>query len=72
MRGHRWWTGVYTAREDFVDPGEAEAAVKGGDFEGRAVSGEGDALWDSRAASELDFGFDAVRFQIVGEVFPVA
>ena len=62
---------VHTACEDFVDPGEAETAVQRGAFEGRAVSGEGYALWDGRAASELDFGFDAVGFQVVGEVFPV-
>lgn len=63
---------VHTTSEDFVDPEEAEAAIKGGAFEGRAASGEGDALRDGRAASELDFCFDAVGFQIVGEVFPIA
>jgi len=61
---------VHTAGEDFVDLGEAEASVQGGAFEGRAVSGEGDALWDMSAASELDFGSDAVCLQVVGEVFP--
>ena len=63
---------VHTTSEDFVDPGETETAVQRGAFEGRAVSGEGYALRDGRAASELDFGFDAVGFQIVGEVFPIA
>ena len=37
---------VHTAGEDFVNLGEAETSVQGGAFEGRAVSGEGNALWD--------------------------
>ena len=61
---------VHTAGEDFVDLGEAEASVQGGAFEGRAVSGEGDALWDMSAASEFDFGSDTVSLQVIGEVFP--
>ena len=61
---------VNTAGEGFVDLGEAEASVQGGAFEGRAVSGEGDALGDVSAASEFDFGSDAVCLQVVGEVFP--
>ena len=61
---------VHTACKDFVDLGEAEAAVQGGAFEGRAVSGEGDALWDVSAASELDLCIDAVCLQVAGEVFP--
>ena len=31
---------VHTAGEDIVNPVEAEGAVQGGAFEGRAVSGE--------------------------------
>ena len=61
---------VHTACEDFVNPGEAETSVQGGAFEGRAVSGEGDALGDVSAASEFDFGSDAVGLQVIGEVFP--
>lgn len=61
---------VHTACKDFVNLGEAETSVQGGAFEGRAVSGEGDALWDVSAASELDFGSDAVGLQVVGEIFP--
>ena len=61
---------VHTSGEDIVNRGEAEASVQGGTFEGRAVSGEGYALWDVSAASELDFGSDAVGLQVVGEVFP--
>ena len=61
---------VHTAGEDFVDLGETEVSVQGGAFEGRAVSGEGDALWDLSAASELDLCIDAVSLQVVGKVFP--
>ena len=61
---------VHAACEDFVNPGEAETSVQGGAFEGRAVSGEGDALGDVSAASEFDFGSDAISLQVVGEVFP--
>ena len=35
---------VHTAGEDFVYLGETEASIQGGAFEGRAVSGEGDAF----------------------------
>ena len=41
---------VHTSGEDIVDLGEAETSVLGGAFEGRAVSGEGDALGDASAA----------------------
>ena len=61
---------VHTAGEGFIDPIEAETSVQGGAFEGRAVSGEGDALWDVSAASELDLCIDAISLQVVGEVFP--
>ena len=61
---------VHTTSESFVDLGEAEASVQGGAFEGRAVSGEGDALGDVSAASELDFCLDTISLQVVGEVFP--
>ena len=61
---------VHTAGEDIVNLGEAETSVQGGAFEGRAVSGEGDALWDASAASELDFCLDTTSLQVVGEVFP--
>ena len=37
---------VHTAGEDIVNLGEAETSVQGGAFEGRAISGEGYALWD--------------------------
>ena len=61
---------VHAACENIVNLGEAETSVQGGAFEGRAVSGEGYALWDVSAASELDFGSDAISLQAVGEVFP--
>ena len=61
---------VHTACEDFVDTGETETSIQGGAFEGRAVSGERDALGDGCAASELDFGSGAVGFQVGGEGFP--
>lgn len=61
---------VHTTCEDIVDLGEAEVSVQGGAFECRAVSGEGDALWDVSAASELDLCIDAISLQVVGEVFP--
>ena len=61
---------VHTACKDFVDLGEAETSVQRGAFEGRAVSGEGDALGDVSAASELDLCIDAISLQVVGEVFP--
>ena len=61
---------VHTACENIVNPGEAETSVQGGAFEGRVVPGEGYALWDMSAASEFDFGSDAVGLQVVGEVFP--
>ena len=61
---------VHTAGENIVNLGEAETSVQGGAFEGRAVSGEGDALRDMGTASELDFGSDAICLQVVGEVFP--
>ena len=61
---------VHTAGEDIVNLGEAETSVQGGAFEGRAVSGEGDALWDVSASSEFDLCIDAVCLQIAGEVFP--
>ena len=61
---------IHATCEDIVNLGEAETSVHGGAFEGRAVSGEGYALWDVSAASELDFGSDAVGLQVVGEVFP--
>ena len=60
----------HTAGEDIVNLGEAETSVQGGAFEGRAVSGEGDALRDVSAASELDFCSDTISLQAVGEVFP--
>ena len=62
---------VHAACEDFVDLGEAEASVQGGAFESRAVSGEGDALWDVSAASDLDLCINAISLQVAGEVFPV-
>ena len=61
---------VHTACEGFIDLGEAEVSVQGGAFEGPAITGEGDALGDVRAASELDLCIDAVSLQVVGEVFP--
>ena len=61
---------VHTACEDCVDLGEAETSVQRGAFEGRAVSGEGDALGDVSAASEFDLCIDAISLQVVGEVFP--
>ena len=61
---------VHTACEGFINLGEAETSVQGGAFEGRAVSGEGDALGDVSAASELDLCIDAISLQVVGEVFP--
>ena len=61
---------VHTSGEDIVNPVETEAAVQGGAFEGRAVSGEGDALGDVSAASEFDLCSDAISLQVVGEVFP--
>ena len=61
---------IHTAGEDFVDLGEVEVSIQGGAIEGRAVSGEGDALWDVSAASELDFCLDTTSLQVVGEVFP--
>ena len=61
---------VHTTSESFVDLGEAETSVQGGAFEGRAVSGEGDALGDVSAASELDLCIDAINLQVSGEVFP--
>ena len=64
-------TYVHTAGEDFINLGKAEVSVLGGAFEGRAVSGEGNALWDLSAASELDLCIDAISLQVVGEVFPV-
>lgn len=61
---------IHATCEDIVNLGEAETSVQRGAFEGRAVSGEGDALRDVRAASELDLGFDAVGLQVSGEGFP--
>lgn len=61
---------VHTAGEDFVDLGETEVSVQGGAFEGRAITGEGDALGDVSAASEFDLCIDAISLQVVGEVFP--
>ena len=61
---------VLASGEGLIDSGEAETSVQGGAFEGRAVSGEGDALWDASAASELDFCLDTTSLQVVGEVFP--
>ena len=61
---------VHTAGEDFVDLGETETSIQGGAFEGRAISGEGDALRDVSTASEFDFCLNAVSLQVVGEVFP--
>ena len=61
---------INTAGEDFVDLGETEVSIQGGAFEGRAVSGEGDALGDVSAASELNLCIDAVGLQVIGEVFP--
>lgn len=61
---------INTAGEDIINLEEAETSVQGGAFEGRAVSGEGDALGDVSAASEFDFGSDTVSLQVVGEVFP--
>lgn len=61
---------VHAACENIINLGETEASVQGGAFGGRAVSGEGDALWDVSAASEFDLCIDAISLQIVGEVFP--
>ncbi len=61
---------VHTSGEDIVNLGETEVSVQGRAFEGRAVSGEGDALGDVSAASELDLCIDAISLQVVGEVFP--
>ena len=61
---------VHAACENIINLGEAETSVQRGAFEGRVVSGEGDALWDMSAASELDLCIDAISLQIVGEVFP--
>ena len=61
---------VLASGEGLINSREAEASVQGGAFEGRAVPGEGDALRDVRATSELDLGFDAVGFQVGGEGFP--
>ena len=61
---------INTAGEDIINLGEAETSAQGGAFEGRAVSGKGYALGDVSAASELDFGSDAISLQVVGEVFP--
>ena len=61
---------VHTAGEDVVDLGETEVSIQGGAFEGRAISGEGDALRDVSTASEFDFRLNAVSLQVVGEVFP--
>ena len=61
---------VHTACEGFIDLGEAETSVQGGAFEGCAIPGEGYALWDVSAASELNLCIDAVCLQVVGEVFP--
>ena len=63
---------VHTACEDCVDLGEAETSVQRGAFEGRAVSGEGDALGDVSAASELDFGSDAISLQVVAQTRQIA
>ena len=62
---------VHAACENIVNLGETETSVQGGAFEGRAVSGEGYALGDVSAASELDLCIDAISLQVVGEVFPV-
>lgn len=61
---------INTAGEDIINLEEAETSVQGGAFEGRAVSGEGDALGDVSAASELDLCIDAISLQVAGEVFP--
>ena len=61
---------VHAACENIVNLGEAETSVQGGAFEGRAVSGERYALGNVSAASEFDFGYDAISLQVVGEVFP--
>ena len=61
---------VHAACENIVNLGEAETSVQGGAFEGRAVSGEGDALWDVSATSEFDLCSDVISLQVVGEVFP--
>ena len=61
---------VLASGEGLIDPGEAEASVQGGALEGRAVSGEGDALGDMSATSEFDLCSDAISLQVVGEVFP--
>ena len=61
---------IHTASENIVNLAEAETSVQGGAFEGRAVSGEGDALGEVSAASELDLCIDAISLQVVGEVFP--
>lgn len=61
---------VHAACESIVNLGEAEASVQGRAFEGRALSGEGYALWDASAASEFDFGSDVAGLQVIGEVFP--
>ena len=61
---------INTAGEDIINLEEAETSVQGGAFEGRAVSGERDALGDVSAASEFDLCIDAISLQVVGEVFP--
>ena len=61
---------VHAACENIVNLGEAETSVQGGAFEGRAISGEGDALRDVSTASEFDFCLNATSLQVVGEVFP--
>ena len=61
---------VHAACENIVNLGEAEISVQRGAFEGRAVSGEGYALWDVSAASEFDLCIDAISLQVAGEVFP--
>ena len=61
---------IHTAGEDIVNLGEAESSVQGGAFEGRAISGEGDALGNVRATSEFDLGIDTISLQVAGEVFP--
>ena len=61
---------VHAACENIVNLREAETSVQGGAFEGRAISGEGDALRDVSTASEFDFCLNATSLQVVGEVFP--
>ena len=61
---------ILASGEGLIDPGEAETSVQRGAFEGRAVSGEGDALRDVSAAPELNMCIDAISLQVVGEVFP--